>query len=248
MTEGRMHETRHPASIRVDAVVPVYNEREALECNVATLHRHLTERLPYDWRIVIVDNGSTDGTAELGEALCERTDRVDLVRIGQKGRGRALRTVWMCSRADVVSYMDADLSTSLDAYHPLIRAIAEEGYDVAVGSRLGAGARVVGRRLTREVTSRGYNMITRTAFWTGVLDMQCGFKAISRRVADRLLPQVADNGWFFDTELLVRAEKGGFKIKQVPVHWVDDPTTHVRIVGTAIQDLKGIWRLKREGL
>jgi glycosyltransferase involved in cell wall biosynthesis len=244
---SRAHDPRQPAEIRVDAVLPVYNERDALACSVEKLHCHLAEHLPYDWRIVIVDNGSTDGTPDIGEDLSLRMDRVDLIRIGQKGRGRALRAVWLCSRADVLSYMDVDLSTGLDAYLPMIRAIAEEGYDVAVGRRLGPGARVAGRRLTREITSRGYNLITKAAFWTRVMDAQCGFKAISRAAADTLLPHVEDTGWFFDTELLIRAEKHGFGIRQVPVHWIDDPNTHVKIVRTAMDDLKGIWRLKREG-
>jgi hypothetical protein len=154
----------------------------------------------------------------------------------------------MRSRAQVVSYMDVDLSTDLDAYSALVRAIAEEGYDVAIGCRLGSGSVVLGRRFTREVTSRGYNLITELAFRTAVVDAQCGFKAMSRAAADKLLPQVVDDGWFFDTELLIRAEKSGCGIKQVPVRWTDDPNSHVRILKTAMQDLRGIWRLKREGL
>ncbi len=233
--------------VTVDAVVPVYNEQAALAGSISKLHRYLTECLRYDWRILIADNASTDSTHDVAEGLCRRLDRVAVLRLDQRGRGRALRTAWMCSRADVVSYMDVDLSTRLDAYHPLVRAIAEEGYDVAIGCRLAPGADVVGRRLLREITSRGYNLITRSVLRTSVIDAQCGFKAISRRAANDLLPTVADNEWFFDTELLIRAEKLGYGIKQVPVHWTDDPNSHVRIVRTALKDLEGIWRLKREG-
>lgn len=235
------------AGITVDAVVPVFNEEAALGASVSNLHRYLAESLPYDWRIVIADNASTDGTREIAEELCRQLDRVGLLRLDQRGRGRALRAAWMCSRADIVSYMDVDLSTRLDAYLDLVRAIAEEGYDIAIGCRLAPGATVAGRRLVREITSRGYNLITRFALQTAVIDAQCGFKAISRRVANDVLPMVADNEWFFDTELLIRAEKHGYDIKQVPVHWTDDPNSHVRIVRTAVKDLKGIWRLKREG-
>jgi glycosyltransferase involved in cell wall biosynthesis len=234
-------------TIRVDAVVPVYNECDVLALSIKKLHEHLATNVPYSWRIVIADNGSTDGTADVGDRLTDELDRVEVLRIGRKGRGHALRTAWLGSRADIVSYMDADLSTQLDVYCALIAAIADEGHDLAIGRRLGPGATVVGRRLVREVASRGYNTITRLAFGTSVMDAQCGFKAISRAAADRLLPQVVDEEWFFDTELLIRAEQSGCAIKQVPVHWVDDQSSHVKIVHTAMQDLKGIWRLKREG-
>jgi glycosyltransferase involved in cell wall biosynthesis len=240
-------EPQRSARVKVDAVVPVYNEQQTLTASIGRLHCHLTSNLPYDWRIVIADNASTDLTPAIAESLCEQHDRVSVIRLDRKGRGLALRTAWTSSQADVVSYMDVDLSTDLDAYYPLVRAIAEEGYHVAIGSRLAHESEVVGRRPLREVTSRAYNTITRVAFRTAVRDAQCGFKAISREAADCLLPSVADNQWFFDTELLIRAERRGYEIKQVPVHWVDDPHSQVRIVRTAIQDLRGIWRLKREG-
>jgi glycosyltransferase involved in cell wall biosynthesis len=236
-----------PSNITVDTMVPVYNERHALARSIEKLHDHLVDRLPYDWRIVIVENGSTDGTLQVAEDLCRRFGRLELLRVKEKGRGRALRTAWLCSRADVVSYMDVDLSSSLDAYYALVRAVAEDGYDLATGRRFGQQATVVGRKLNREVLSRTHNLVTRFVFGTKVVDNQCGFKAMSRASAQRLLPRVADDGWFFDTELLVRAEKEGSSIKQVPVYWTDDPTTHLRILPAASQYLQGLWRLKREG-
>ncbi|HYW26470.1 MAG TPA: dolichyl-phosphate beta-glucosyltransferase [Terriglobales bacterium] len=235
------------AHVTVDVVLPVFNEQATLTASVGRLHGHLNEHVPYGWRIVIADNASTDRTPAVAEALCEQFDRLRVIRLEQKGRGRALRTAWTDSQASVLSYMDIDLSTELDAYYPLVRAIVEEGYDLAIGSRLAAGAIVVGRRPVREVASRVYNLITRLAFRTAVVDAQCGFKAISRATAERLLPEVADNEWFFDTELLIRAERHGCSIRQLPVHWIDDPNSHVRLVQTALQDLKGIWRLKRSG-
>lgn len=237
------------AGLRLDLVVPVYNERDVVESSLTAIHRHLAEHIPYDWRILVADNGSRDGTAVIVEELSGRMDRVDLLRIDQKGRGRALRFAWLCSRADVVAYMDVDLATRLDAFLPLVRAIAEENYDIAVGRRFGPGATVVGRRLIREITSRGFNKLIQVLFGATVVDMQCGFKAMSRAAADQLLPQVADDEWFFDTELLVRAERAGCAIKTVPVYWTDDPNSHVRIVSDAVKVLRGsIWRLKREGL
>jgi glycosyltransferase involved in cell wall biosynthesis len=236
-----------PTGISVDVVVPVYNEEATLSASITRLHRHLAQHVPYEWRIVIADNASTDATPVIAGTLCRQLDRLAVVRLERKGRGLALRTAWTCSHADVLAYMDVDLSTDLDAFYPLVHAIAEEGYDLAIGSRLARGAKVVGRGPVRETTSRAYNLITRLALGTSVVDAQCGFKAISSDAAERLLPEVADNEWFFDTELLIRAEHHGYTIKQVPVHWTDDPNSHVRIVRTAMQDLNGVWRLKREG-
>lgn len=235
------------AAIRVDAVIPVYNEQHSIERCVHTLHAYLDEHLPYDWRIRIADNASTDETLTVAQTLGEQYRRVEVLHLDKKGRGRALRAAWLGSRADIVSYMDVDLSTGLDAYPPMIRAIAEEGYDVATGRRLGPGAVVVGRKLQREITSRGYNLIIKAAFRTRFTDAQCGFKAVSRRAADALVPLIRDNNWFFDTELLILAEKKGYRIKQVPVHWVDDPDSRVKVIRTALEDLRGLWRLKRAG-
>ncbi len=236
-----------PTAIRVDTVIPVYNEQRVLERNVTALHTFLREHLPYDWRIVIADNASTDRTLEIACALRQELDRVEVLHLDQKGRGRALRAAWLGSTADVVSYMDVDLSTELAAYPPLIRAIADEGYDVATGRRLGPGATVIGRKLQREIASRGYNLLIKLAFRTRFTDAQCGFKALSRRAADALLPLIRNNEWFFDTELLILAEKKGYRIKQIPVRWVDDPDSRVKLISTAIEDLRGLWRLKRAG-
>ena len=239
--------TRDPASIRVDAVIPVYNEQHVLERSIITLHRHLEQHLKYDWRIRIADNASTDNTLQVARSLAERLRRVEVLHLDQKGRGRALRTAWLGSDADVLSYMDVDLSTDLPAYEPMIRAVAEEGYDVATGRRLGRGAKVIGRKLQREITSRGYNLIIKAMFRSHFTDAQCGFKAVSRRAADALVPLIRNNEWFFDTELLILADKRGYRIKQIPVRWVDDPDSRVKIVGTALEDLRGLWRLKRAG-
>lgn len=233
--------------VRVDCVIPVYNEQHVLEGSIEKLYGFLSERMPYDWRIRIADNASTDDTLLVATRLSERYERVEVVHLDRKGRGRALRTAWLDSPAVVVSYMDVDLSTDLEAYPPLIRSIVEDGYDLATGRRLGRGARVEQRKLLREITSRGYNLIIKAAFRTRFIDAQCGFKAVSRRAADALIPLIRNNEWFFDTELLILAEKKGYRIKQVPVHWVDDPDSRVNVSKTAMEDLKGLWRLKRAG-
>ena len=231
----------------VDVVVPVYNEERALPRTIPTLRAFLSEpTFPYAWRIVIVDNASVDSTPEVGQSLArDAGDEVEYVRIGLKGRGRALKQTWLASPMDIVSYMDVDLSTGLEAFPALIRAIAEEGYDVAVGSRLARGSQVK-RSLKRQALTRGYNLLIKALFRTRFSDAQCGFKAVSREAVQRLVPLVEDNNWFFDTELLILAEKLGYRIKDVPVSWVEDLDTRVNIRRTVAEDLRGLWRLRRQ--
>lgn len=232
-------------NIRVDAVIPVYNEEHVLRGSVETLRAFLQDRpdFPYDWRIVIADNASRDRTLEIARQLAEDYPEVRFIHLPQKGRGRALRTAWLASDADVVSYMDVDLSTKLDYYPPLIRAIAEEHYDVATGSRLAPGAQTA-RSPKREFISRSYNLIVKAMFFTRFSDAQCGFKAVNRRVIEELLPLIEDQAWFFDSELLILAEKLGYRVKDIPVAWDEDPDTRVKIVSTAWEDLRGLARLR----
>lgn len=233
----------------LDIVIPVLNEERALPPSIATLHAHLTANFgDFDWRIVIADNGSEDSTPDVSQRLSREFPGVSPFRLEQRGRGLALRTAWLASNADIVAYMDVDLSTDLAALQPLVRAIAEQSCDIAVGSRLIKGARVERRPLKREITSRGYSILFRAMFLTGFRDAQCGFKAVSRRAVNQLVPLIKNNRWFFDTELLLLAQANGFKIREIPVHWTDDPDTRVKILGTAIEDVKGLLRLRFGGI
>jgi len=228
----------------VDIVLPVHNEEGDLERSVRQLHSYLSERFALSWVITIADNASTDGSWAIAARLADTLDGVDAIHLAEKGRGRALRTAWSTSRALVVAYMDVDLSTDLDALLPLVAPLLSGHSDVAIGTRLASGARVV-RGPKREFISRGYNLILRTALRTGFSDAQCGFKALRADVARSLLPLIEDQGWFFDTELLVLAEHNGLRIHEVPVDWVDDPVSRVDIVSTAADDLRGVWRMVR---
>ena len=232
----------------VDVVIPVLNEEKALPGSVAALHSFLKDNLPHPFRIVIADNGSTDSTPDIARALSQQYTEVSWIRLEMRGRGRALRRAWLESDADILSYMDVDLSTNLDAFPKLVGAIVDEGFDLAIGCRLMEGSVVRKRSLKREITSRGYNLIIKAMFFTGFKDAQCGFKAISRRAAQALIPSIKDQAWFFDSELLILAEKGGFRIKDVPVEWVDDPDSRVKVVQTATEDMKGLFRLRFGGL
>jgi putative flippase GtrA len=233
-----------PAPV-LDVVVPVHNEETDLEPSVRRLHAHLTEKFPYPFRITIADNASTDGTAVIAARLAEELPGVSVFRLPLRGRGRALREAWCASDAQVLCYCDVDLSTDLAALLPLVAPLISGHSDLAIGTRLRHGSRVV-RGARREFVSRGYNLILRGALRAGFSDAQCGFKAIRADVANRLLPMVKDTAWFFDTELLVIAERAGLRIHEVPVDWVDDPHSSVDIVATAIADLKGVVRLVRE--
>ena len=233
----------------IDVIIPCLNEERALPPSVRRLHDFMSNALAdYHWSIVIADNGSTDGTQRAALDLCQEFATVRYLRLEQRGRGRALRRAWTESAADVVAYMDVDLSTGLEHLRPLVDAIAVQGYHIAIGSRLLPDSRVVDRTLKREITSRGYSLLFRLMFFTPFRDAQCGFKAVSRLAADDLAPLVQDNGWFFDSELLILAQKCGYRIREVPVHWTDDPDSRVRILRTAWEDVKGLLRLKFGGI
>jgi putative flippase GtrA len=231
----------HPAP-QVEVVVPVYNEQAALEPCVRRLHRFLSEQLPFSWRIVVADNASTDETPQIAARLAAELRDVDHLRLEQKGRGRALRAAWSASDARVVAYMDVDLSTDLRALLPLVAPLLSGHSDVAIGTRLAHGARVV-RGPKRELISRSYNAILHTVLRARFSDAQCGFKAVRADALPALLRDVKDDGWFFDTELLVLAQRRGLRIHEVPVDWVDDPDSRVDIVATALTDLRGVARL-----
>lgn len=233
-----------PDPVVVDIVIPVYNEESDLEPSVRRLHAYLRERFPFRARITIADNASTDGTRAIADRLAVELEDVDAVHLPEKGRGRALRTAWLASDAPIVAYMDVDLSTDLDALFPLVAPLMSGHSEIAIGSRLAPGARVV-RGPKREFISRSYNLLLRSILRTRFRDAQCGFKAVRADVARRLLPSVQDEAWFFDTELLVLAERAGMRIHEVPVDWVDDPDSRVDIASTATADLRGIARLLR---
>jgi Glycosyl transferase family 2 len=233
---------RASASVAVDVVVPVFNEGRSLGRSVRRLRHYLDRRFPFAATVTIADNASTDDTWQIATGLASELRGVRAVHVGQKGRGGALRTAWLASDAEVVAYMDVDLATDLDALAPLVAPLLSGHSDLAIGTRLARGAYVV-RGLKRELISRSYNRLVRGALGTSFTDAQCGFKAVRSETARSLLPLVDDNGWFFDTELLVLAEREGLRIHEVPVDWTDDSESTVDIVSTASADLRGIARL-----
>jgi glycosyltransferase involved in cell wall biosynthesis len=230
---------------KVRLVIPCLNEVQQLEWSVETCRKYLAQDFPYRWEVFVADNGSKDGTAELAERLSRKyPGEVGYFTIPERGRGRALRKAWTECDADIVAYTDVDLSTELVALETLCRAIHEQGCDIATGSRLLPQSDIK-RGLKREVISRCYNLMIKLVLWTHFSDAQCGFKAASRRAVDEIVPLIEDQAWFFDTELLVLGEKQGYRIADVPVKWIDDDDSRVKIVSTAWEDIKGLWRLRK---
>jgi glycosyltransferase involved in cell wall biosynthesis len=228
----------------IDVVVPVHDEQRTLRANIDVLVDYLERELPFRWRVTIADNASSDATPRIAVEIAAAHPDVHYLRLERKGRGLALRTAWLASPADVVSYMDVDLSTNLESFLPLVAPIVSGHSELAIGSRLARQARVR-RQVKRELLSRGYNGIVRAGFRSGFSDAQCGFKAVRAEIARLLLPHVEDDGWFFDTELLLLAERNGLRIHEVPVDWVEDLDSRVALVPTIASDLRGLWRVRR---
>jgi hypothetical protein len=230
----------------LDVAVPVYNEEAQLASSITALRAFLDSEMPLETVVTIVDNASTDATPRIASDVAAALPGVRAIRLEQRGRGRALRAAWSASEAPIVAYMDVDLSTRLDALLPLVAPIASGHSDLSIGSRLAPGARVV-RSARREVISRAYNLLVRTVLGVATSDAQCGFKAIRRDWAAELLPFVKDDEWFFDTELLVVAQRLGLRVHEVPVEWLDDLDSRVELLPTALADLRGVARLRRGG-
>src|SRR5918997_1728700 len=233
--------------VSVEVVVPVYNEQDALPKSIPALCAYLETYFPYRWSVVITDNASTDATLAVAEGLAHAYPGVSVLHLEEKGRGRALKAAWSASEADVVAYIDVDLSTNLWSFLPLVAPLATGHSDVAIGSRLLRGAMVT-RQWKREVISRCYNLLIKAMFGNGFSDAQCGLKAIKRSVAQELLPWVEDNEWFFDTELLLLAEERGYRISEVPVDWIEDLDSRVDVASTALDDVKGLLRVRKQRL
>lgn len=240
-----MNDQRVTAAPVLEIAIPVYNEERVLDQSVRALHAYVRAEMPFATRLTVVDNASDDGTRLIGMRLATQLDGVRFMHLPVKGRGRALRTAWMSSDARVVAYMDVDLSTSLESLGALIAPLLSGSSDISIGSRLAPGARVR-RSAERELISRAYNLLLRSVLHTRFRDAQCGFKAMRAQVARQLLPAVRDQGWFFDTELLVVAQRDGFRVHEVPVEWIEDPDSRVNIPRTVLTDLRGVLRMRRK--
>lgn len=228
-----------------EVIFPVYNESDTLSEQIKIFNEFFEEEFKKNIFITIADNGSTDNTATISDKLLKNKLIQKYIFIPQKGRGRAIKDCIKKSKADIVCYMDIDLSTDLAHFKELIDSISKKGNDISIGSRLSKKSKVVGRKKIREFTSRAYNLLIKFFFpMSGIKDMQCGFKAFSRKKILPVIDLVQNNRWFFDTELIIISRKLNLKIDQIPVKWTDDPNTSVNIISTAIEDIVGLTKLR----
>ena len=235
--------------MKVIFVLPTYNEAKIVENNTLKLLEYLKNNLKgYQWEILIADNGSNDNTVNIAKKLSDQYTEVNYFHIPQKGRGFALQKAWNEYQTDIFLYMDSDLATELAAIFPTVKAISEENFDIAIGSRHAKGAKIE-RSLFRDLVSRSLNIITKIIFKTKITDVQCGFKAVNQKIIRNILPKIEDTGWFFDTELLILAEKEGYRIKEIPVEWFENRfqarKSTVKIFSTILDDLKKMWQLRK---
>lgn len=230
----------------VNIVLPVYNEEKELSQSVKTLYGFLTNNIhDFTWHITIVDNASRDETYTIAKKLALKHKEVTAIHLDLKGRGRAVKHAWRKRNFDILAYMDIDLSSDLKHLEALVHSLGR-GYDIAIGTRNSYGSRVYKRTLLRTITSKVYILLIKMLFFVNFSDAQCGFKAVTRRVVDELLPHIKDNEWFFDSELLIVGEKSGLRIYEEPVTWIDNPGSTVRVLKTAFGDIRGLWRLFRK--
>ena len=230
--------------VNIDVVLPCYNEISILRSSVERTLQFFNSAPQYNWHLVIADNGSTDRTDELGKTLAEKNDQVSIISIPEKGRGHALHQAWTTSSADIVTYMDVDLSTRIEHLLDLVQLIDRSNCEVAIGTRLSKQSKTK-RSLKREITSQGYVFLIRLFFPSlSITDAQCGFKALKRTTAEVIVPKIKNREWFFDTELLIIAHKEKIGICELPVEWTEDPDSKVNILKTAFEDIRGLIRMR----
>ena len=226
----------------VSVVLPAYNEADKLELAVAKISHALIE-WGYSFEIIIAEDGSMDGTAEQAEELAQELSFVKHVhREKRQGRGTALSNAFKQCRGEVFVYMDLDLSTELKYLKPLVEAITVEGYDFSTGSRMLPESKVE-RSLSRSISSKTYNFLVRHMLGSKLRDHQCGFKAFKREPVLTLLDEVEATHWFWDTEIMVRANRRGYKIKEIPVEWKTGKDTKVNLLKDSCNMFKQIMRL-----
>ena len=234
-------------SLTFDITFPVYNEKRQLEESVLKMIGFCNANKISEFVITIADNGSIDGTSEIAKRLEQEHQVVRYIKIDQKGVGAALKKAWLSSSCDILGTMDIDLSTDLRHFKEVYNRFQTNNVDLIVGSRLLDGSVVIGRSLVREITSRGFNKILSKLLKIGFTGGMCGFKFIKKEVFDKLmLIGIQNNEWFFETELLVKAERNSFEILEIPVCWEDDRDSKVNLIPLSLRYLKEIGRLRKE--
>lgn len=224
-------------------VIPIYNEEKIIENTVRETIKYLNENTKYSYILVVADNASTDSSPEIVKNLQKEIPFLEYVRLPKKGRGLALHTVWKDFNAEVVAYMDADLSSPLTSLPNIIDPILNNESDVTFGSRLLPPGQAINRKGKRELTSQGYNFLLQFILGATFKDAQCGFKAISKEKFNQVEEEIKNQNWFYDTELLLISQYKGLRLKEVPITWVDDPDSSVKVFKTIVENLKEMGRV-----
>jgi len=235
--------------MKLNITLPCYNEERILKSNILRVFNFLKENVASDdWQIIIANNQSTDKTGQIGEELEKKFESIKHLEIFQKGKGVAIRESWQRFPADIYIFMDTDLATDLEALPRLIRAVKEEKFNVAIGSRFHPQSKVK-RKLVRKIISFSYNLLRKILIGSKITDAPCGFKAVDKKIIQNILPQVKDEQWFFDSELVILAEKGGYKIKEIPIKWEDirekEDKSKVNTISLSLDYFKKLIKLKK---
>lgn len=234
----------------IHIVIPLYNEAGVIAGSVTTLiHFLLENNFPYRYKIILANNASTDNSLEICKELATKNSNVEVFDIGEKGKGLAVRKVWERSAeendVDVLAFMDADLSSDLSYFKPLVDAVVIGESDMAIGNRLGKTSKVYSRKIIRKIMSRCYNILVRIVFNTGISDHQCGFKAMKKESFRAISGDLKENNFFMDTELIVLAKRRGMKISEVDIVWREGVDSKVAILGSSLEFLKSIFNFKK---
>lgn len=235
--------------MKINITIPCYNEEKILKENAIILFNFLNKNIIEDqWQIIIADNNSTDNTEEIAKELEDRFKQIKYFFIPQKGKGLAIQSGWKNFDADIYIFMDADLAVDLEALPKLISAIKEEHYDIAIGSRFHKQS-VVKRSIARKIISRIYKAIKKIITNSDIMDLPCGFKAVNKEIITKVLPQIKNSDWFFDSEFVILSESYGYKIKEIPVKWKDirenGDKSRVRTISLGFNYIKNLIALRK---
>lgn len=233
----------------VDICLPAHNEETILKKNTLRLYEFCkNQNLPFDWKITIIINASTDHSLLIAQELANKIPEVFVLTINEPGRGNALQYTWLHSTAEIVCYMDSDLAVSLSSLPVLLTPIINNRADITIGSRY-LSESIISRSIIREITSRAYNSLAKLFLKHRYLDLQCGFKAIRQSVFTNLNPYLKDKNWFFDTEIIIWADKLGYTIKEIPVNWkearFENRTSKVKLLKDSFYFIKKLSNLRK---
>ena len=228
--------------MRIEITIPTYNEGKIIEKNIDKLFNFL-DNSKLDYNVTIANNASKDNTLIIAKKLARKYKKLIVYHTDKPGRGNALKEVWKKSKADILCYMDADLSTDLPHLNSMVELFPK--YDIVLGNRLSKYSRT-NRRIYRTLLSKGYNKIAKYILRIKTNDLQCGFKGIKKKVFMDIVNYTSDDNWFFDSQLIVWGEKKGYKIAEIPIKWIERKASKVKIRSTVTNYLKNLWKLRKE--